>query len=123
MDDDRFVVGSIFISFILMFVGWFYGGADMSDGAVVRLISGVVIGVAGFLSIQRKNVEDKLRTLNQTLELRVLARTAAAEEKSKRLEQQIKILQKISSDSTDESLNKLEEVIKSLRDISKYEGH
>jgi len=120
-DEERFILGTIVISTILVMTAWVYHGGGTSTENMIRLLSGVVIWMTGLLSIQRKQVENRLKMLNETLEMRVLARTAAAEEKSRRLEHQIKALQGIKHAGTKNSLSQLDEIISNLKEISRLE--
>jgi len=120
-NDERFILGTIVISTILIMAAWMFHGGGAAHDNMVRLLSSVVIWATGLLSIQRKQVENRLKMLNETLEFRVMARTAAAEENSRRLEQQIKALQGIRHAGTKNSLSQLDKVINNLKEISEFE--
>ncbi len=120
-NEDKFVFGTVVISSILVMIAWIYNGGGSTSDDLVRLLSMVVIWATGLLSIQRQGVENRLKMLNETLELRVLARTATAEERSKRLEKQIKLLQNIRYADTKNSLHQLDEIISNLKEISTLE--
>jgi len=121
-DNEKFIFGTLVISTILIMIAWIFHGGGTGYDNVARLLAGVVIWVTGLLSIQRKQVENRLKMLNETLELRVMARTAASEEKSRRLELQIKALQGIRHAGTKNSLSQLDEIIHNLQEISKLEA-
>src|ERR1700748_2276528 len=95
-DDDRLLIGGTIGSIILVFAAYAYSLNDFEWPTLTnKLVSFVMIGVTAILSIRTREKSQKLHRLNETLELRVLARIAASEAKSKRLEQQIEVLQQI----------------------------
>jgi len=118
-NDERFIVGATIVSTVLIVAGWVYHDSTLVYDNVARLMAVVVVWGAGLLSLQRKQVEHRLQLLNETLELRVMARTAAAEEKSKRLEQQIRVLKEIRYSGTRNALSKLDTVISNLKELSR----
>lgn len=118
MDDDWLVVGSTILSIVLTFIAYFiiYDAITFNTFSE-RFLTTLIIGIVSVLTAKRREIESQLRRSNETLELRVLARTAAAEAKSKRLEQQIQILQALRQQNDDASFQALDEVIQNLREI------
>lgn len=118
MDDDWLVVGSTILSIVLTFIAYFiiYDAITLNTFSE-RFLTTLIIGIVSVLTAKRREIESQLRRSNETLELRVLARTAASEAKSKRLEQQIQILQALRQQNDDASFQALDEVIQTLREI------
>ncbi len=119
IDDDWVTLGTTILVMILTFVNFFIISEQLSPMLLInKILASVIIGVVSLLITKRKDTETKLKRSNETLELRVLARTAAAESKSRKLEQQIKILQQIRENKTDVSFSILEDVISTLKELS-----
>lgn len=123
IDDDWVTLGTTILVMILAFINYYLIPEVASPMLLInKILATVAIGVVSLLITKRKDTETKLKRSNETLELRVLARTAAAEAKSRRLEQQIKILQEIRETKTDDSFSKLEHVINTLTELSEKEN-
>lgn len=123
IDDDWVTLGTTFLVMVLAFINYFLIPDQASPTLLInKILAAVSIGVVSLLITKRKDVETRLKKSNETLELRVLARTAAAEAKSKRLEQQIKILQQIREAKTDTSFSELENVINTLKELSEKDS-
>lgn len=122
IDDDRVCIGTTITSAALILTAHFFPFTSnyiLNSSLLINkgLSIALVIGAAFFV-IQRREVETKVKRFAETLELRVLARTTAAEARSKRLEQQIQVLQIIRQNNTDNAFTALDEVIQNLRDIN-----
>jgi hypothetical protein len=118
IEDDWIIIGTTVLSIGFTFLPYFVSHNDLSFLLISRILTMSMIAVVSFLIAKGKETEKQLRRSKETLELRVLARTASSEAKSRRLEQQIKILQTIRQGSTDASFVALDEVISNLRDLS-----
>ncbi len=119
IDDDWVTLGTTILVMVLTFMNYFIISEVASPTLLInKILAAVSIGIVSLLIAKRKDTETKLKRSNETLELRVLARTAAAEAKSRRLEQQIKILQEIREIKTDASFSALEDVINTLKELS-----
>ena len=125
-DDDRLLIGGTIGSIILVFAayGYYLFNYDYSSpvseihGFTNKLISLVMIAITAGLSARTKEKSQNLKRLNETLELRVLARIAASEAKAHRLEKQIEILQIIRENNTDNAISALDEVINNLKALT-----
>lgn len=119
IDDDWVTIGTTFLVMILTFLNYFIITKEISPMLLInKILAAVMIGVVSLLITKRKDTENKLKRSNETLELRVLARTAAAEAKSRRLEQQVKILQEIRETKTNDAFSALDNVINTLKELS-----
>lgn len=115
-DDDELLIIAVCTSFILILTGYVYYWHSFEITALInKSLSFVMIGITAILGSQRKEVEQKLKRLNETLEFRVLARIASSEQKSKRLEKQIEILQKFREEKTDTAFQALDDIISNLK--------
>jgi K+-sensing histidine kinase KdpD len=117
-DDSKNIIISAIISTILVLTAWFLSSDVFSIDGMGRLLSSVVIWTVAILSAKRSEIELELKRLNETLELRILARTIASERKAQVLEMQIKQLQELRTQNTQQALMQLDDVIKSLKEIS-----
>jgi len=118
-DDDRLLIGGTVGSIILVFAAYGYSLTDFEWPTLInKLISFVMIAITAGLSARSKEKSEKLKRLNETLELRVLARIAASEAKAHRLEKQIEILQAIREHNTDNAFSALDEVITNLKTLA-----
>ncbi len=118
-EDDELLIGGVIGTFILILIGYFYTLNNFEITALInKSLSFVMVGITAFLGIQRKEVEVKLKRLNETLELRVLARIASSEHKSKRLEEQIKILTEFRKEKTDTAFQALDDIINNLKTLA-----
>lgn len=118
-DDDELLIGGLIGSFALILIGYFYTLNNFELVCLVnKSLSFIMIGITAFLGIQRKEVEVKLKRLNETLELRVLARIASSEHKAKRLEKQIEILQEFRKEKTDTAFQALDDIINNLKTLA-----
>jgi hypothetical protein len=130
-DDDRLLIGGTIGSVVLIFgaYGYFLINYDTSSaissaatfgfaGFINKLISIVMVIITSGLASRSKEKSENLKRLNETLELRVLARIAASEAKAKRLEKQIEILQAIRKEDINNSFSVLDEVINNLKTLA-----
>ena len=125
-DDDRLLIGATVGSIVLLFAayGYYLINYDFTSplseihGFSNKLISLVMIAITAGLSARTKEKSQTLKRLNETLELRVLARIAASEAKAHRLEKQIEILQSIRENNTDNAFCALDEVINNLKTLA-----
>lgn len=118
-EDDVLLVGGCVISIVLIFSAYVYSLSSFEWPALInKLVSFVMIGVTAGLSMRMKEKSQNLKRLNETLELRVLARIASSEAKSKRLEKEIEILQTIRKNDTNNQFSALDEVITNLRTLA-----
>ncbi len=116
-DDDWIILGTTVLVMILTFLNYFIISEKISPMLLInKILAAVIIGIVSLLISKRKDTENRLKRSNETLELRVLARTAASEVKNRQLEQQIKILQQIRETKTDASFSELE-----LKELSEKE--
>jgi K+-sensing histidine kinase KdpD len=120
--DSRNIVASAVISTVLILLAWFINSDLLSIDGMGRLLSAVVVWTVALLSAKRSETEVELKRLNETLELRILARTIASERKAQMLEMQIKQLQELRTQNTQQALLQLDDVIKSLKEISYNES-
>jgi hypothetical protein len=119
INDDRITVGATIASVILIFLAYFTNSHGIIWNLIInKFLSVILLIITSFIITDRKGIESELKRSAETLELRVLARTTAAEARSKRLEQQIKVLQIIRQNSTESAFNALDEVIQNLKDLS-----
>ena len=86
-----------------------------------RIMSILMIIISGTISLMQMSSTDKLRALNNSLELKVLARTTNSYAKVTFLENQIRILQAIRSSDTSDSVRNLDNVISELKKIKDME--
>jgi signal transduction histidine kinase len=127
----QYIFSSIVISIILTLIGWSYQvrvynelidvgivKAQLDYEGLFRVFTIIILIFVGGVLFRQRMKEEELHEFNETLELRILARSAASEAKAKRLEQQILILQDISKHEVSESLSKLDNVIKELKEVS-----
>ena len=128
-DDDRLLIGGTIGSIVLIFAAYGYFLFNTYDsssalsatatfglaGFINKLVSAVMISITAGLAARSKEKSQTLKRLNETLELRVLARIASSEAKAHRLEGQIKILQEIRQSNTDSAFSALDEVITNLK--------
>lgn len=131
------IFGATATAVILNGFSWFYnnrvtnvlidvGGVihcQLNYEDLFRAVTSIILVFCGFIFLNQKSKDDELLKINETLELRVLARTAKSENKVKILEKQIVILQNIKTEKTQESILKLDNVIAELKQLSKMEGH
>lgn len=118
-DDDRLLVGGIACSIILLLGAYIYSLDIFSWSILInKLVAFVMIGITSGISARSREKSENLRRLNETLELRVLARIASSEAKSKRLEQQIEVLQFIRRQNTDNAFSELDQVINNLKNLA-----
>jgi len=116
--DAIFPVWSALICTVLIFIGYAYVGENASWGIIGnRIFALIIVWLSVALSVQSKEVERELRQLNETLELKVLARTISSENRAIMLEKQIKILEGIRQQKTEEAFKNIDEVIDNLRNI------
>jgi hypothetical protein len=117
--EDELLIGGVIGSFILILIGYFYTLNNFEITSLInKSLSFVMVGITAFLGMQRKEVEVKLKRLNETLELRVLARIASSEHKAKRLEKQIEILQEFRKEKTDTAFQALDDIISNLKTLA-----
>jgi hypothetical protein len=118
--DSMFIVWNTIVVAILIGLGlWYNGGISAGgDEILLRCFALIIISLTAVLSIQRKEIENKLKDLNLNLELQVLARTAASENNALRLEKQIKALESINREKKTEAFQTLDDVINNLRDLT-----
>lgn len=116
--DDRITIAATITTIVLVLTAYYttYNKFD-ADIIISKFLSIIMIIGGSFFVVQRREVETKVKRLAETIELRVLARTAAAEARSKRLENQIKTLQIIRQNNTDHAFTVLDEVIQNLKDL------
>ena len=117
-DDDRLLIGAFTGSIILIFTSYISSFTFESfdwHTLTSKLVSFVMVTITTGLSMRTREKSENLKRLNETLELRVLARIAASEAKSKRLEQQIEVLQLIRRHDTDDAFSALDQVINNLK--------
>ena len=123
-EDDELLIGGLAGSFILILIGYFYTLNSFDVTALInKSLSFIMVGITAFLGIQRKEVEQRLKQLNGTLELRVLARIASSENKSKRLEEQIEILKEFRKEKTDTAFQALDDIINNLKTLAVENTH
>lgn len=123
-EDDELLIGGVTGCFILILIGYIYtlNGFEVTS-LINKSLSFVMVGITAFLGVQRKEIEQKLKRLNETLELRVLARIASSEQKSKRLEKQIDILQEFRKEKTDTAFQALDDIINNLKNLAVENTH
>lgn len=132
--NKRYIISSLLSSIILVLTGWMLQtreteyilnigiiNAGIEYEGLFRVFSIVILVVLGIVLIKQRVKEEELNEFSETLELRILARTASAENRARRLECQIQELQKLRSDNVSNSLKKLDCIISELRNINKLE--
>jgi energy-coupling factor transporter transmembrane protein EcfT len=125
------MVGSVLVSVSLTIIGWLYQTrfvksfidigiiqAELDYEGLFRTFSIIILIFVGGVLLYQRSRDEELERLNETLELKILSRSAASEAKAKRLEQQIIILQTIDKQEVSQSLSKLDDVIKELRELT-----
>lgn len=128
-EDDRLLIGSTIGSVLLIFTPYLYFVLTLGQSAYLtdyfalhvfinKMVSFIMIVITSGLAMRSKEKSQNLKRLNETLELRVLARIAASEAKARRLENQIEILQNIRKNNTDNAFSALDEVINNLRTLA-----
>ena len=125
-EDDRLLIGGIVGTIVLTFVSYVYSLDHFSLQILInKILSFVMIAITAGISARSREKSVKLRRMNETLELRVLARIAASEAKARGLEKQIEILQQIRTSDTQDAFYALDEVINNLKTlvIEKNESH
>lgn len=131
-----YLISSFISSIVLTGIGWVFqtrssevyldiGGviqATLNYEGLFRVVTMLVILFIGIILLKQRAKDEELTHLNETLELRILARTAVSENKAKRLEEQIKALQNIRNKKTDEAIVRLDNVIAELKDLNRMEN-
>lgn len=125
------IIGSVISSIILVLIGWYlqyrtsiivldlsFFYAEIDYEILFRAISIIVLGFVGIILFKEKIRDEELQKLNETLELRIFARTAIAEKRAENLEKQIAALQSLKKDNTNNSINKLDSVISELKKLA-----
>ena len=125
------IIGSVASSIILVLIGWYlqyrtsiivldlsFFYAEIDYEILFRAISIIVLGFVGIILFKEKIRDEELQKLNETLELRIFARTAIAEKRAENLEKQIAALQSLKKDNTNNSINKLDSVISELKKLA-----
>lgn len=105
------------LSILLIFMSMVHSFEDFN----LKIISLVMVIFSGLISLMQRSSMDKLKALNDSLELKVLARTSSSTAKVLFLENQIKILQAIRSSDTLDSVKNLDNVISELKKIQDME--
>jgi signal transduction histidine kinase len=126
----QYLVGSILSSIILTIIGWSLQTRYLSSEIDLGIIRAVldyeglfraftlfILVFVGIILLKQKKKEVEVQKLNETLELRILARTSASESRAKRLERQIDILKAVRELEVSESLHGLDNVIQELKDL------
>ena len=128
------IIASVLSAIVLNIIGWIYqskstivefdlGGfhSTLDYEGLFRVFTSFILIVVGIVLIKQKGKEDELNSLNESLELRILARTSASENRARKLEKQIKALKLIRSEQTNESIKRLDDVINELKELNKLE--
>ena len=124
----QYIFSSIISSISLILFGWIFQqrvteviidigiiNAGIDYEGLFRVFTMAIIIIVGGILVYQRSKEEELLELNQTLELRILARTVASESRARRLEKQISILQTIRKQELEEILNALDSLIKELK--------
>ena len=99
-------------------IGVFFVKIDYEN--FFRSFSALIVIVVGCILLYYKSKVLQFQELNETLELRILARTVASENKARILQEQILILQNIKDDKEiNDSLSELHNVINELKVLIK----
>jgi K+-sensing histidine kinase KdpD len=122
-ENFKLIISSAVVSTVLVMSVWFIGPDMFTADSVSRLLAVVAIWMVALLAAQRSESDLELKRVNDTLELRILARTIASERRAERLEKQIKHLQELRSQNTQQALIQLDDVIKNLKEIRNLEDH
>ena len=118
-EDDELLIIGVCTSFVLILAGYMYSWHNFELTSLInKSLSFVMIGITAVLGNQRKEVEQTLKRLNETLEFRVLARIASSEQKAKRLEKQIEVLQEFRKAKTDTAFQALDDIISNLKALA-----
>jgi hypothetical protein len=131
---NYYIISSVVISLILNIIGWMFQTrhteieinvgqiqAMMDYEGLFRVFTIFILIFVGGILIKQRNKEFELSKLNESLELRILARTTASEHRAKRLEQQIDILKIIQAEKTNASIIRLDNVINELKELNEME--
>jgi hypothetical protein len=133
--NKEYIIGIIFIILVLILFTYIFQTrvviSEISVGNIFvkvdyenffRAFSALIVIVVGCVLLYYKSKVKQFKELNETLELRILARTVASENKAKILQSQILILQGIRDDKEfDNSLSELDNVIIELKNLNKEE--
>ena len=114
-EDSLFTISTLTGVSFLMFIN-LLGTHDIE--LMNRFFALVVVWITTIISIQRIEVEAKLKGLSLNLELQVLGRTIASENRTQLLEKQIKILESINSEGKKEAFDILDSVINNLKELA-----
>lgn len=133
-DKSYQIVATVAISICLTLIGWLFQSSEtlreidlgyfytvINYEGVFRVASCFVLLFLGGVLVKHKNKEFELEKLNESLELRILAKTAASENRAKILEMQISVLQKIRQNQENESMKRLDIVINQLKELNNLE--
>ena len=129
----EYIIGMMFVILVLIFfnllfqkrvvtdiisIGVFFVKIDYEN--FFRSFSALIVIVVGCILLYYKSKVLQFQELNETLELRILARTVASENKARILQEQILILQNIKDDKEiNDSLSELHNVINELKVLIK----
>ena len=118
--NDKMLFLSHGLTIVFTIISYYLSFDDFElEHTLPRISTLILTFVFTTLILKRKEDEKEMIRANKTLELRVLARTAASESRSRELEKQIKILQIIREKETNKALNELDSVIENLKELSK----
>lgn len=131
----EYIIGVMFIILVLISFSWIFQTRVVIDMISIgnflvkinyenffRSFSALIVIVVGCILLYYKSKVRQFKELNETLELRILARTVASENKAKILQEQILVLQSIREDKEiNNSLYELDNVINELKNLNKVE--
>lgn len=127
----EYIISAIISALILTILGWviqyrytpitidltfFY--AEINYEALFRAVSMLVTTFVGIVLLKERIKEDELQKLNETLELRIFAKTSLAEKRAECLQKQIDALQCLKQKQVNESIDKLDDVITALKKMA-----
>jgi len=125
ISNDKAVTGTAIIGLVLIVLGFFLapiiGVNYFQEDSFYRVISFISVFSFGYILSEQKRLQQILKEQNDTLELRILARTAASEARAKILKRQVEILQGLNTKKTNDSVYKLEQVILELKKLTQEE--
>lgn len=110
------------IGTLLTALGLFYGGfGTNTDELTIRFLAWVIFASTSAIAVVLKQKEEELLKINESLELKILARTAAAENRARQLQEQIRYLQDMRHENTNKSILRMDEIISNLKRLAAME--
>jgi hypothetical protein len=130
---NLYIISSMITSVILTSIGWFYQSrqtittidvgvimAELNYESLFRAVSILLTIFLGSVLFKAKIKKDELQELNESLDLRIFAKTAISEAKARRLEAQIEALKQVKYSDTKTAISKLDDIILELKELNQF---